>query len=101
MLAGSKVGEKLHVVDVHAAVEVSEAIWRGVAVMIGPGGEGRPGQREAGSGGGAQELAARGKGRRTLRADAVLSAVGGLAPLLRGVAGAHRIKAPGSPDQQK
>jgi hypothetical protein len=38
-LAASDVGEDLHVADVHAAIEVGDAVWAGVAVVVGESGK--------------------------------------------------------------
>ena len=69
MLAGSEVGEQLHVVDVPAAVKVGDAVRGGVTVMVGPSGERRASQCEARARSGAKELATRGERSCTLRID--------------------------------
>jgi hypothetical protein len=60
MVPAGEMREKFQVVNVHAAVEISDAVGSRVAVMVTPGGKGRAGQGEAGAGGGAEELAAGG-----------------------------------------
>ena len=58
MVPAGEMREKFQVVNVHAAVEISDAVGSGVAVMVTPGGKGRAGQGEAGAS--AEELAAGG-----------------------------------------
>src|ERR1700730_15319682 len=59
-LAGAEVGEDLHVADVHAAVEVGDAVRTGMAVVVGESGEWRTDQGQPRARGGSQEAATRG-----------------------------------------
>src|SRR5216683_1423862 len=59
-MARLEVRQDLHVVDVHAAVEVSEAVRGRVTVMVGPGGKGRTSQGQTCTGSALQKLASRG-----------------------------------------
>jgi len=89
MLPGSEVGEEFHVVDVHAAVEVGEAVGSGVAVVVGPSREGRTGESEACTRRGAKELAAGGE-KRAAPGSRRLAADGFGGPVLETLAGRHR-----------
>ena len=58
--AGHEVGEELHVVRVHPAIQIRDAVRSGVAMVVRPNCQGRAGQRQASTRGGAQKLTPRG-----------------------------------------
>src|SRR6266571_5832688 len=60
-LPRSKMGEKLHIADVHPAIEVRDAVGSRVAVMVGPSSERRGGQGQARSRRGLKELTTTGE----------------------------------------
>jgi hypothetical protein len=39
-MAGLKMGEELHIVDVHPTIQVGKTVGSGMAVVVGPCGEG-------------------------------------------------------------
>ena len=94
MLPGNEMREKLHVVNVHAAVEIRDAVGSRVAVMVTPCGKGRASQGETCAGGLAEELAAGGP-RGAFVWRKVAAALEDLrAQLVAAMASAHRREAP-------